>query len=78
MRYSITLNFKKLINGLGKIYSLMGKWNFKLIINSAHTTTELFTLIKAFSENMDYLIYYPSRKHANGKKFQVQVYIQQC
>ena len=38
------------------------KWNFEPIMNLVHLA-ELLSLGKTRNKNIDYLMYYPSRKH---------------
>ena len=68
MRYSITSNDKSLSMNWEKYVFHWKKWNFEPIMNSAHTA-ELLALLKTLNENMDYLIYYPSRQHVKWKQF---------
>ena len=44
-------------------------------MNSVHTV-KILALGKALNENVDYLMYYPSRQYVKLKTLQLQVYIQ--
>ena len=57
MRYSITSIFKNLSMNWDKFIH-WEKWNFEIIMNSAHTTKRM-ALVKVQNQNFDYLMYYP-------------------
>ena len=78
MRHFISSSFKNLSVYWERYIFHCEKWDFEPIMNSAHMA-ELLALVKALHKNMEYLLYYASRKHVKCemKTLQVQVYIQQ-